>query len=140
MAPRAGDELSPLYLDIRDVLAIYAEIFVCSMREAEDQLRNASRLASALERPATYAHYQDADLALQAAVLAHGIAEGQHFIDGNKRTALATMRTFLLINGFDVTASQEQRAQWILRLSQELSPEALGDELRDFLVSASAEA
>jgi death-on-curing protein len=55
-------------------------------------------LAGAIARPGTYAHYENADLALQA-VLAHGIAEGQHFIDGNKRTALVAMLTFLEING-----------------------------------------
>ena len=39
-----------------------------------------------MARPATYAHYEKADLALQAAVLAHGLAEGQLFIEGNKRS------------------------------------------------------
>jgi hypothetical protein len=32
-------------------------------------------------------------------VLAHGIAEGQWFIEGNKRAALAALHTFLLVNG-----------------------------------------
>jgi prophage maintenance system killer protein len=36
---------------------------------------------------------------MQAAVLAHGIAEGQPFIDANKGTALAALRTFLRLNG-----------------------------------------
>lgn len=44
------------------------------------------------------------------------------------------MRTFLLINGFDLSASQEQRAKWILRLSAGLTPEALAEELRECLV------
>jgi prophage maintenance system killer protein len=49
------------------------------------------------------------------------------------------MRTFLLINGFDVSASQEERARWILRLSEGLTPEELAAELRRFLVPAAAE-
>jgi prophage maintenance system killer protein len=44
-------------------------------------------LESALGRPRAHAHYDGVDLALQAAVLAHGLAEGQFFIDGNKRSA-----------------------------------------------------
>jgi prophage maintenance system killer protein len=44
-------------------------------------------------RPSSYAFYQSGDLALQASVLAHGIAEGQYFVDGNKRTALAALHT-----------------------------------------------
>lgn len=39
---------------------------------------------------------------MQAAVLAHGIAEGQSFLDGNKRLALVAMLTFLEVNGFSV--------------------------------------
>jgi hypothetical protein len=42
------------------------------------------------------AHYEQADLALQAAVLAHGIAETQPFIDAN--TPLVAMLTFLEVN------------------------------------------
>ena len=43
-------------------------------------------------------------------MLAHGIAEGQHFLDGNKRTALVAMLTFLEINGLRVKASDHELA------------------------------
>ena len=76
-------------------------------------------------RPSSYAFYQSGDLALQAAVLAHGIAEGQYFVDGNKRTALAAMHTFLVTNGFEIQASQQQRAQWMLDLAE---PEFTSEE------------
>jgi prophage maintenance system killer protein len=36
---------------------------------------------------------------MQAAVLAHGIPEGQFFIDGNKRLALVAMLTLLEVRG-----------------------------------------
>jgi death-on-curing protein len=80
-------------------------------RGAVDQLRNQPGLESALARPAAYAHYENADLALQASALAHGIAEGQQFIDGNKRTALVAMLTFLEINGIAVKASDRELAR-----------------------------
>ncbi len=95
----ATDEDNFLYLEIEDILGLYADLFGCTEVEAADQLRSRSGLESALGRPYMYAQYQAADLALQAAVLAHGIAEGQHFVEGNKRIALAAMRTFLFING-----------------------------------------
>lgn len=79
------------YLTLGDVLELYGLIIGATLAEAADQLCNCDGLESALARPAAYAHYEDADLALQAAVLAHGIAEGQQFIDGNKRTALVAM-------------------------------------------------
>lgn len=37
---------------------------------------------------------------VQAAVLAHGIAEPQSFVDGNKREALIALVTFLELNGY----------------------------------------
>ncbi len=52
-----------------------------------------------------FAQYADADLALQAAVLVHAIAEGQAFVDGNKRTALIAMDAFLEANGYALDVS-----------------------------------
>jgi len=37
-------------------------------------------------------------------VLAHGIAESQPFLDGNKRLALVAMLTFLKANGYRIDA------------------------------------
>ncbi len=84
----------------------------------------------------TYAHYQDADLAMQAAVLAHGIAETQPFVEGNKRTALASMLTFILVNGYELTTSQEELARWIIRLSEGLGPADLAPRIRAALVAS----
>ncbi len=81
------------------------------------------------------AHYQGADIALQAAVLAHGIAEGQHFLERNKRTALVALRTFLSINGYAVDASQEERANWIISLSHGMTVDELAQRLRNALVA-----
>jgi hypothetical protein len=78
----AGDE--PIYLVLEDALELYAAIIDASPGQAADHLRNQSGLEAALARPATYAHYQRADLSLQAAVLAHGIAEGQFCVDGQQ--------------------------------------------------------
>jgi len=128
------EDLPLLYLEAEDVLGLYAEIFGLSMEEAGDRLRNEDGLRSAVNRPRSYAHYQGADVALQAAVLAHGIAEGQHFLEGNKRTALVALRTFLAINGYDVDASQRERADWILSLSKGATPEQLAERLRPALV------
>lgn len=101
---RPGDtEL--VYLSLEDVLSLHGLIIGTSSARAADQLRNRGGLESALARPAAYAHYEDADLAHQAAALAHAIAEGQQFIDGNKRTALVAMLTFLEVNGWRVEAT-----------------------------------
>lgn len=117
------------------MLRVYAEIFECSEQEARDQLRSEPGLLGALARPINHANYARADLALQAAVLAHGIAEGQTFIEGNKRTALGVMLAFLLINGFSLAASQDDRFQMMVKLSEGMSPEELADWMRPLMQS-----
>lgn len=124
------DEPSFAYLTIEDVLGFYADLFGCTEQQAADQLRSRDGLESALARPRFYAHYQDVDLALQAAVMAHGIAETQPFIEGNKRTALAALRAFLLLNGFQVTAPQHERMAWMIALSEGASVDELAERLR----------
>ena len=131
-----GDAGGLLYLDADDVIALYAEVLGCDVAEASDQLRNPSGLDGAIARPLTHAMYSAADVALQAAVLAHGIAESQLFIDGNKRIALIAMLTFLDINGRAVEADDVTLAQWILDLSAGLSAEELAQRLRGAIVES----
>ena len=129
------DEPELVYLTLPDVLDLYALIIEATALEGADQLRNRDGLQSALARPETYAHYQSADLALQATVLAHGIAEGQPFIDGNKRTALVAMLTFLEINGLRVAVSDPELADWIISFSAGATPEDVAGRLRPALRS-----
>jgi death on curing protein len=119
-----------VYLTLTDVLGLHGLIIGRTAHQAADQLRNQPGLESALARPAAYAHYENADLALQAAALAHGIAEGQQFIDGNKRTALVAMLTFMEINGVRVNASDRELADWILSFSAGAAPEHVAQLLR----------
>lgn len=136
MADESGSVEEPVHLVLEDVLEIYAAIIGASAAQAADHLRNRDALEGALARPGTYAHYEQADPALQAAVLAHGIAETQPFLDGNKRTALVTMLTFLEVNGYSVRATDPELAEWIIGLSAGATPEALAQKLRERLVEA----
>jgi death-on-curing protein len=122
-----------LYLGVEDVLVLHAELFGCPVETAKARLSRPALLESALARPEFYALYQDADLALQAAVLAHGIAENQAFLDGNKRTAELAALTFLDDNDYEMSASdqhEESLAAWIIELSEGLTPEDLAERLR----------
>ncbi len=127
------EENEPVYIELADALELYAAITGGTVGQAADQLRDQAGLESALGRPRNYAHYQEADLALQAAALAHGIAESQAFIDGNKRLALVSMLTFLEVNGYQVTATDPEFADWIIGLSAGTSPEQMGDLIRSRL-------
>lgn len=65
-------------------------------------LRSEGELESAAARPRHAAYYGDADIAYQAVTLAVGISQNQPFVDGNKRTAMASLRVFLQLNGFRI--------------------------------------
>ncbi len=119
-----------VYLGVDDALEIYAAIFGLTTVQAGDHLRSREALEGALGRPATYAHYQEADLALQAAVLAHGIAETQPFVDGNKREALIALITFLEVNGYVLVANDPELASWIISFSAGATPEDVAGSLR----------
>jgi death on curing protein len=83
-------------------------------------IRDEGLLLSALARPQNLAAYGDPppDLAALAASYAYGVARNHPFIDGNKRVALVAARTFLLINGADLVASQEEKYVTFLRLAE----------------------
>ncbi len=132
------EDIELVYLTLDDALELYAAIVKGTTEGAAAVLRASSTLEGALARPASYAHYQGADLSLQAAVLAHGIAEGQPFLDGNKRLALVAMLTFLEANGYRIEATDPELAEWIIGLSGGLTPEQLAERIRPLLIAATS--
>jgi death-on-curing protein len=130
-AAPAPDVVTHLTSD--DVLAVHAALFDLDPEQAADHLRNRDGLDSAVARPRQHAAYGGADIAAQAAFLAHGIAESQLFVDGNKRTALLALDTFLRANGFTVNVPDAAIAAWILALSADATPDDLAAAVRAHL-------
>ena len=96
-------------------------------------LRDEGLLASALARPPNVLAYAQPlpDLAVLAAAYAYGIARNHPFVDGNKRTALVAARTFLLLNGVNLEANQDEKYLTFLQLAQgTLAEEQLADWIR----------
>ena len=116
------------------VVTLHGILFGITPQQAVDRLRSRDVLEGAVGRPRQHAHYARADLATQAAVLAHGIAEGQSFVDGNKRTALVALVTFLELNGYTIATSEGVLAAQILSLSDDRSVEDLDKWIRSVLV------
>jgi len=102
-----------------------------------DGVRDEGLLLSALARPQNLLAYSEVppDISALAASLAYGIAKNHPFIDGNKRTALVVTRTFLLFNGFNMEANQEEKYLTFLKLAEgNLSEEELTDWIRQKLI------
>jgi len=95
-------------------------------------LRDEGLLASALARPQNLLAYAQPlpDLAALAAAYAYGIARDHPSADGNKRTALVAARTFLLLNGVNLEASQDEKYLTFLQLAQGTVTE---DQLADWI-------
>ena len=96
-------------------------------------LRDEGLLASALARPQNVLAYAQPppDLAVLAAAYAYGIARNHPFVDGNKRTPLVAARTFLLLNGVNLEANQDEKYLTFLQLAQgTLTEEQLADWIR----------
>ncbi|MEL6956432.1 MAG: type II toxin-antitoxin system death-on-curing family toxin, partial [Pseudomonadota bacterium] len=89
---------------------------------------------SALEAPKNKAFYEDnADVFTVAATYAHAIAKNHPFFDGNKRAAFLAATTFLLINGYQPTASEADATLKMLALAaSEMTAEQFADWLREF--------
>lgn len=100
-------------------------------------VREERLLDSALARLQQLEAYGDPppDLAALAASLAFGLARNHPFVDGNKRTAHVCYRAFLLLNGFDLAASDEEKYVAMLSLaSGRLGEEEFAEWLRPRLV------
>lgn len=99
-----------------------------------DGVRDKGLLLSALARPQNLLAYSEdvPDISALAASLAYGIAKNHPFIDGNKRTALVVMRTFLQLNGYNFKATQEEKYLTFLKLAEgNLSEEELANWIRE---------
>lgn len=99
------------YITAFDVVAMNE--FVMERMGGSSLLRDENGLESAVMRPRMVAHYEDADLVTQAAVLIVGIALTYAFVDGNKRTALLAGTTFLRLNGQKVASEPEELGRQI---------------------------
>ncbi len=86
------------YLSLADILALH-ELVMLRTGSDPASVRDEGLLESAVMRPQMAAHYEQADIYRQAALLAVGISQAQAFLDGNKRTAFAACDIFLRWNG-----------------------------------------
>jgi death on curing protein len=98
-------------------------------------VRDARLLESAMARPQNLLAYGEPDVADLAAAYAFGIARNHPFVDGNKRTAAVVSETFLLLNGYELAASDAELVVAFLALAAgELSEEEMADWFRQHSV------
>ena len=80
-------------------------------------VRDQGMLESALARPPHRAFYGEPDVADRAASYAFALARNHPFVDGNKRAAFVALEVFLELNGWSLTATDEDCVMTTLRLA-----------------------
>ncbi len=100
----------PTFLTLEQVLVIHAQ----SLNEhgGTEGIRDLGLIESALASAQNTYFYANGDLFDVAASYAFHLAEAQAFLDGNKRTGVATALVFLALNGV-----YAQPPQWALYLA-----------------------
>jgi death-on-curing protein len=103
----------------------------------DNGLRDEGLLESALARPQNLLAYGDPepDAAALAASYAYGISKNHPFIDGNKRVGYVVARTFLIMNGYDIKTTNEDKVLTMLAVAgSRMGEEELAEWFRQKLV------
>jgi death-on-curing protein len=129
--------IEPQWMRLDVVLAIHAEQL--AEHGGLEGVRDQSGLESAIASPRNLLAYGSPtpDMAALAAQYAFAIGCNQVFIDGNKRTALVVCRTFLILNGHDLAASQDEKYTVIMKMAnREIDAATLAAWIRARLIPA----
>lgn len=117
------------YLDLDDLLEIARAAVGGDVVVGDDGL-----LESALARPRASVFGKDAypGLHLKAAALLHSLARNHALVDGNKRLAWTACRTFLALNGQWISASEDDRFDFVIRVAIGAMPDLdkIAEQLR----------
>lgn len=116
------------YLTLDDVRGLHSDVMERT-GYLPAHLRDQHALESAIMRPQTVAHYEQADLLTQAVTLMLAISQAQAFVDGNKRTAMYAGLVFLELNGSTFDGDDE-----LLAVLLEEAPSRPQDEARVAIV------
>jgi death-on-curing protein len=120
----------PIWLSVAIVVAIHDEQL--AIHGGLPGIRDSGLLASALDRPRNKWAYSSAELAELAAAYGYGIARNHPFVDGNKRTSLLAIYTFLGMNDIDFVVPEAEFAAMIMAVAAgEVSEENLTCWIRD---------
>jgi death-on-curing protein len=105
-----------LWIEERDALAIHDRLLALDGGAAG--VRDEGLLQSALARPKQlHAYREHPDTVALATAYTAGIVRNHPFVDGNKRTGFVIGVLFLELNGYRLTASEEDATQAVLGLA-----------------------
>ncbi|MBL7111583.1 MAG: type II toxin-antitoxin system death-on-curing family toxin [Bacteroidales bacterium] len=105
-------------IDVEVVLNIHE--YLIDRFGGQHGVRDIELLESAIARP--FQTFDQKDLHEttidKAAALIESIVTNHPFLDGNKRTGYVLMRLFLMDNDLDITATQDQKYNFVLAIAK----------------------
>ncbi len=106
--------MEPRFLSFAEVLAIHQNQIL--LYGGDGGIRDVGVLKSALGMPcATYGgRHLHTDICEMAAAYLFHLVQNHPFIDGNKRTGTVAAIVFLLLNGYDFNAPEDELAEMVL--------------------------
>ena len=103
--------MDAVYLTVDDVIELHT--IALAVGGGRDGIRSQQGLASAVAQPQQSAFGEDLYKTVPEKAAAYGffLAESQSFVDGNKRTALLALETFLEANGYELVEDDDPIAE-----------------------------
>jgi len=110
------------YITLGEALEVHARIMAQSGGIAT--LLSIGALESALAQPRMTFGGEELHPTLveKAAALGFALIQNHPFVDGNKRTGHALMEVFLLLNGYEIQATEDEQEDVILRVASGSMP------------------
>ncbi len=127
----------PRFVEFSEVLEIHDQLI--ELLGGTPGLRDSGLLESALAQPQAtfFGELLHPTLSSQAAAYLFHIANNHSFVDGNKRTALTVMLTFLEINDRVLTLSQQELFDLTLKVATgQISKDAIAQTIESNLADA----
>lgn len=104
-------------IDIQEVIDIHNTLIASF--GGSNGIRDYNLLVSVINRPS--AGIGDSEfypsIHEKAGALIESIVNNHPFVDGNKRTGYVMMRLFLLRNGYDIEASQDEKYDFVMGIA-----------------------
>jgi death-on-curing protein len=105
------------YLFVEGIISLHAKVIAQSGGGAG--LRDRGALESAVAQPEMTFGGEDLypTIAENAAALGHSLIQNHPFVDGNKRVGHAAIEVFLVLNGYEISASVDEQEKIVLSLA-----------------------
>ncbi|MFZ5883521.1 MAG: type II toxin-antitoxin system death-on-curing family toxin [Chloroflexota bacterium] len=126
------------YLTVGEVLEIYSR--VVKQSGGSVGILDLGALASAVAQPRATFNGEELypTIVEKASALGFSLIQNHPFIDGNKRAGHAALETFLMLNGYEISASVDEQVEIVLGVaSGKIDREAFTAWLRNHIVELS---